>query len=86
MYEVILMPDAMAFYRRAQPPLAGKLKRCFANLSQNPHGGPNVKPLTGHLTGIRRYRLGDWRVLYQIDDQRRVVQVLVIAHRREVYR
>ena len=33
-----------------------------------------------------RLRIGDYRVLYLIDDVRRTVTISVIAHRREVYR
>ena len=31
-------------------------------------------------------RLGDYRVLYKIDDRNRLVTVYAIGHRREVYR
>jgi mRNA-degrading endonuclease RelE of RelBE toxin-antitoxin system len=37
------------------------------------------------LSGRLRYRVGDWRVIYRIDDTPRQVHVLVIAHRSEVY-
>lgn len=33
-----------------------------------------------------RLRVGDYRVLYRIDDARRLVTVLAIGHRREIYR
>jgi mRNA interferase RelE/StbE len=33
-----------------------------------------------------RIRIGDYRVIYDIDDQSRKVDVLHIGHRREVYR
>jgi len=32
------------------------------------------------------FRVGDYRVLYTIDDDARVVTVIAIGHRREVYR
>jgi len=40
------------------------------------------------LAGQERYRArqGDFRILYEIDDVRRVVDVVKVAHRREVYR
>jgi len=44
----------------------------------------NAKKLTGR--GSRwRLRVGDYRVLYEIDDARKIVKVYRIAHRREVY-
>lgn len=33
-----------------------------------------------------RIRVGDYRIVYGIDDERRVVEILHVAHRREVYR
>jgi len=33
-----------------------------------------------------RIRVGDYRVVYEIDDRRREVRVLRVRHRREVYR
>jgi mRNA interferase RelE/StbE len=33
-----------------------------------------------------RIRVGDFRVIYEIDDDQRAVTVLRIGHRRDVYR
>lgn len=85
MYEVALTDEALRMYRKANAPLVRKLNRCFYSLSRNPHTYPNIKRLTGTLRGRWRYRVGDWRVVYQIDEQRRRVNVLVIAHRSSVY-
>ena len=41
--------------------------------------------LTGNLGGLWRYRIGDWRVITRIEDQRLVILVLEVGHRREVY-
>ena len=40
------------------------------------------------LRGVQDYRLrvGEYRVLYSVDDQKRVVEVIAVGHRREVYR
>ncbi|MGH7845925.1 MAG: type II toxin-antitoxin system RelE family toxin [Candidatus Binatia bacterium] len=34
----------------------------------------------------RRIRIGDYRVIYEIDDRRRLIKVMRIRHQREVYR
>lgn len=85
MFEVILSPEATAFYDSADRPLARKLARCFAQLERTPQRHGNIKRLSGALSHLFRYRVGDWRVLYRVDDDAEVVDVLVIAHRREVY-
>jgi mRNA-degrading endonuclease RelE of RelBE toxin-antitoxin system len=45
------------------------------------------KPLRGKLAGFHSARLGtQWRVLYRIDESKRVVVVLDIQHRSAAYR
>lgn len=85
MFEVILSPEARAFFADADRRLARKLARCFAQLERDPRHHNNIKRLSGELAGRLRYRLGDWRVLYRIDDRARQVHILLIAHRSEVY-
>ncbi|HZZ29369.1 MAG TPA: type II toxin-antitoxin system RelE/ParE family toxin [Pirellulales bacterium] len=85
MFEVILSPEAMAFYASVDRPLAKKLARCFAQLEREPRRHNNIKRLTGKFAGYMRYRIGDWRVIYRTDDIANRVLVLTIAHRREVY-
>jgi mRNA interferase RelE/StbE len=37
-------------------------------------------------TEYYRLRAGDYRVIYSVDDENKIVKVLSIAHRKEVYR
>jgi mRNA interferase RelE/StbE len=85
MYEVLLHPDAQSVYINADRSLAKKIARCLEQLEQTPLFHPNVKALKGDYTGYYRYRIGDYRVIYSVDDT--IVQVIVvaIAHRSEVY-
>jgi len=85
MFEVDLSPSAAEFYAAADRPLALKLARCFRHLEENPRRGNNIKRLKGEWKGYLRYRAGDWRVIYRIEDAASRVNVVVIAHRREVY-
>lgn len=86
MYDVRLSKQAQRFYEKADTPLARKLNRCFDQLAQNPQEHPNIKRLKGELSGYFRYRLGEWRVVYQIEEAHVIVFVVTIAHRRDVYR
>ena len=51
--------------------------------SENPraHG----KALTGNHQGEWRYRIGDYRLICAIEDERLVILALALGHRREVY-
>lgn len=44
------------------------------------------KALTANLAGLWRYRIEDYRVICQIQDDKLLVLALKIGHRREVYR
>jgi mRNA interferase RelE/StbE len=44
------------------------------------------RPLRFELEGMHSAHRGDYRVVYRIDDRRRRVEVLAIAHRADVYR
>lgn len=43
------------------------------------------KGLTGDLAGYWRYRIGDHRVIAELQDARLVVVALTVAHRSDVY-
>jgi len=43
------------------------------------------KPLTGDLEGLWRYRVGNYRIVASIEDDRFVVLIVIVGHRREVY-
>lgn len=44
------------------------------------------KPLRGEKKGLWRYRAGDYRVICDIRDSDKVVVILALGHRKEVYR
>jgi len=37
------------------------------------------------LAGYFRYRVGDWRVIYGVDEEKRIVTTLLIVHRSKAY-
>jgi mRNA interferase RelE/StbE len=52
-------------------------------LALNPYRGSALK---GDLTGLRRIRVGSYRVIYEIRETQLIVLVVTVGHRREVYR
>ena len=53
-------------------------------LAENPRGSKCTK-LTGIDNGYRKIAW-PYRILYTIDDEKKIVDVYIIAHRKEVYR
>ncbi len=60
-----------------------RLVQAIDALAENPLRGSALK---GELRGLRRIRIGDYRVVYEVQDDVLMVLVVRIAHRREVYR
>ena len=56
-------------------------KRVLA--SQNPY--QFGKPLKGNKAGIWRYRVGNYRILCQIEDRALIVLVIAVGHRKDIY-
>lgn len=53
-------------------------------LGENPRH-PGIKKLAGE-EGLYRVRAGDHRIVYRVEDNRLLVLVVKIGHRREIYR
>jgi mRNA interferase RelE/StbE len=82
-YAVILRRSAEKELDRLTTKLRQRIASKLLELENNPrpHG---VQKLQGH-DGYR-IRVGDYRVLYLIDDKEETIEVLAVGHRREVYR
>jgi mRNA interferase RelE/StbE len=84
MYALRFSTAALKALRKAPPDVAGRIRTKLDELAQDPFAAPNVKKLTNH-PGYR-LRVGDWRVLYLIQQEEVVIQVVEIGQRKEVYR
>ena len=67
-----------------EPRLARRILASIETLSSQPRARQSRK-LVGSENSYR-LRVGEYRVLYQIDDGNRLISVVAIGHRREVYR
>jgi mRNA interferase RelE/StbE len=61
-----------------------RLRRRIGRLSADPRPA-NSGPLEGGLKPLRKLRVGDYRVVYAIEDDARSVQVVAVGHRSRVY-
>lgn len=43
------------------------------------------KPLTGNFKGVWRYRIGSYRLLAKIDDDKLIIFAIDVGHRRDIY-
>ena len=65
-------------------------RRLFNYLEEHIQGCKNPRhfggALSSNLSGLWRYRVGDYRILCEIQDEKVIVLVLTIGHRREIYK
>lgn len=72
--------------RKPDEGIAARVLDKLVEISQLEDPRSEGKALTGNLAGVWRYRVGDYRILCDIDNGRLVVLVVDVAHRREAYR
>ena len=82
-YFVAIKPSAKKELEALADSVLARVVRKIGLLANSPRP-PGCKKLKGHKDQWR-IRVGDWRVVYAIDDADRVVRVMRIAHRSEVY-
>ncbi|MBF0457012.1 MAG: type II toxin-antitoxin system RelE/ParE family toxin [Nitrospirae bacterium] len=85
-WEIALTRPSEKVYDKFPSDIRKRFYECFKSLEQNPLYGNNIKALTGKLKGLYRYRVGDWRVIYRLNVERRVVDIIAILSRRDAYR
>jgi len=86
-WTVEIAPPARRALRKLDRKAAARIVAWLETLTRerdNPRS--TGKALAGELEGFWRYRVGPYRLICRIEDERLVVLVLKIGHRREVYR
>ena len=67
--------------------LYGKLTDyVYPLLRESPSFGPNRKRLSGEFSDFYRFRVGDYRLFYTIDETERIVFIVALRHRKNAYR
>jgi len=57
----------------------------YPQLRNNPFFGTNIKNLKGEFEGYYRYRIGNYRLFYLIDNQKVIVFIVDFKHRKNSY-
>ena len=83
-YAIVFTPAAKRDLNALPRTILRRVDAKIQSLRENPRP-QNMKKLRGR-EGFLRVRVGDYRIVYQVADDRLVVLVVRIGHRREVYR
>jgi len=82
-YSIEILRSAQKQLAKVNPKDRQRIINVIHSLSDNPRP-VNSRKLTGR--NAWRIRKGEYRVIYEIYDEKLVILVVVIGHRREVYR
>jgi mRNA interferase RelE/StbE len=83
-YSLVIARSARKELDALDEPLFARTDRKILAPAEDPRP-PGAKKLKGYKD-FWRVRIGDWRVVYIVDDPGKLVTVTRIAHRREVYK
>ena len=83
-YALTFARSARKELERLNDPLRTRVFRRIESLATNPRPA-GCKKLEG-AEDLWRLRIGDYRVIYSVDDGRRLVDVSAVRHRSDVYR
>ena len=82
-FSIRIKKSALGELRRLARPDRARIVAAIDRLAGTPHLGAALK---GDLRGLRRLRVGDFRVVYEVQDDELVVLIVRVAHRRDAYR
>ncbi len=83
MYKVTITSRAERDLKRLDRSLKNRVVAAILALGSDPRPAGSIKVKSEE--GVRRIRIGDWRVGYMIDDAASGVTVIRVGHRREFY-
>jgi mRNA interferase RelE/StbE len=84
-YQVIILPKALndlsALDKAVALRVIDKLTWASANFE-------NILPLplSANYTGFNKLRVGDWRVIYDVNYEKQIITVHKVGHRRDIYK
>ncbi len=79
-FTVLLHPKAAKSLRKLQTSVRRRILESLKELEQRPEKGDQMKP-----SQFWKLRVGDHRVIYEVDRQTSRVIVLYVGHRKKVY-
>lgn len=85
MFEIRVTGRFEKDFRKLPVSVKKRVLEALDYLKEHPH---SFELLSGEFQGLRKLRVGDYRILFRIDEREdlKVIHLLFIAHRRAAYR
>jgi mRNA interferase RelE/StbE len=81
-YRPDIPPHVAELVRHLPPDVKRSVKQALRSLSANPFAGT---PLIRELSGLWKFKVRRFRIIYEPDRKARIIRIFAIGHRREVY-
>ena len=81
MYEIIFDPKAIEFLEKSERQLAKRIWDKLMSTKENPHHF--VERLSGR--GDYKLRIGDYKEIADIDENKKRIEITFVGHRKNVY-
>ena len=85
-YNIQFTKEASKVLRKLDKATARRIVQSIELLSTDPFNHPQTKQMKGYEGGIYRLRIGNFRVIYEIIDDRLLIIVVRIGPRGDVYK
>lgn len=82
MYRIDFDKKVLKFFKRLDKFEQERIGKKLDVLKENPRLG---NPLMGNLSGLWKLRIGKYRVIYKIVENKLLIFILDIGHRKNIY-
>ncbi|MFC1480436.1 type II toxin-antitoxin system RelE/ParE family toxin [Candidatus Omnitrophota bacterium] len=82
-YTILIAPRAKKQIDELPPKIKEKIANAIEGLSLEPFLG---KPLKAQLKGFYSYRVGNYRIIYDLVKHQLIIEIIKVMHRKDVYR
>ncbi|MEI6863262.1 MAG: type II toxin-antitoxin system RelE/ParE family toxin [Candidatus Omnitrophota bacterium] len=82
-YAIIIAPRAKKEIDGLDSATKERVANALESLALHPYAGKSLK---AELKGLYSYRVGDYRIIYAIINNKLLIQVVKVMHRRQAYR
>jgi mRNA interferase RelE/StbE len=86
MFKPFLFKKAAKYYQVLDDRTAKRINKAIEKMVENPLQGPQIKKLKGQYQGKYRYAVGDLRIVYQVDLQKKIIFIEAIGPRGDIYK
>ena len=85
MYKILLHNKVAKEYKKLDKEAIARINKAIDALKENPFYGKDIKRLRGELKGKYRLRVGEYRIIYRIEEEDKVVILEDLKLRGRVY-